>query len=93
MAIHSEMPDEAVVAAIAKVRETWLDAVRVADVERLVDMVTDDIVVMHGTGRCLRGKDELSADFCEALKRFRSISVPRCRDISKSLLQIENRAL
>jgi len=66
-------PDfNSVASSVAAVRQAWLDAVRTGDVERLAAMVTDDVVVVHGNGRCVRGRDELKADF---LKGFESFSI------------------
>jgi len=58
--------------SIAAARHAWLDAMRSSDIDRLAAMVTDDIVVIHGNGRCVRGKDELRADL---LKAFRSFAI------------------
>lgn len=52
-----------VTSSIAAVRQAWLDAVRAGDAERLAAMVTDDVVVVHGNGRCVHGRDELKTDF------------------------------
>ena len=41
-----------------------------ADVERLAALVADDVVVVHGTGRCVRGRDELKTDFRNAFDAF-----------------------
>jgi ketosteroid isomerase-like protein len=54
----------------AAVREAWPDAVRAGDVERLAELVTDDVVVVHGNGRCAHGRDELKADFLKAFDAF-----------------------
>ena len=56
--------------SLAAVRQAWLDAVRVGDAERLAAMVTDDVVVVHGNGRCVRGRDELKADFLKGFEAF-----------------------
>jgi uncharacterized protein (TIGR02246 family) len=56
--------------AIEAVRESWLDALRTGDVERLGTLVTDDVVVVHGTGRCVSGREELMADFRNAFGAF-----------------------
>ena len=56
--------------SIAALRHAWLDAVRAGDVDRLVGMVTDDVVVVHGNGRCVHGRDELKADFLKAFEAF-----------------------
>jgi ketosteroid isomerase-like protein len=34
-------------------------------------MVTEDVVVVHGDGRCIRGRDEVRADFAKAFELFR----------------------
>jgi len=64
-------PDSnSVVSSVAAVREAWLDALRAGDVERLAAMVADDVVVVHGNGRCVRGRDELKTDFRKAFESF-----------------------
>jgi len=62
--------DDSVVLAIAVVRQAWLDAVREGDVERLGTLVTDDVVVVHGNGRCVCGKEALKADFRKGFEAF-----------------------
>jgi uncharacterized protein (TIGR02246 family) len=59
-----------VVSSIAAVRQAWLVAVRTGDAEQLAAMVTDDVVVVHGNGRCIRGRDELKADFLKGFEAF-----------------------
>ena len=59
-----------VASSVAAFRQAWLDAVRAGDVERLAAMVTDDVVVVHGNGRCVRGRDELKTDFLKAFEAF-----------------------
>jgi ketosteroid isomerase-like protein len=44
--------------------------VRAGDAERLAALVTDDVVVVHGNGRCVRGRDELKADFLRGFEAF-----------------------
>lgn len=56
--------------SIAAVRQAWLDAVRAGDAERLAAMVTDDVVVVHGNGRCVRGREELRMDFLKGFEAF-----------------------
>jgi uncharacterized protein (TIGR02246 family) len=71
--------DFSVVSSIAAVRRAWLDAIKAADVEQLATLVTDDVVVVHGNGRCIRGKDELKADFRKGFESFsveQSVSSP-----------------
>jgi uncharacterized protein (TIGR02246 family) len=61
---------DSAVTSITALRQAWLRAVRSSDVERLASLVTDDVVVVHGNGRCLRGKDEFKADFRKAFEDF-----------------------
>ncbi len=70
MDTFAEAGSNAVAFSIATVRQAWLAAVRAGDAERLAAMVTDDIVVVHGNGRCVRGKDELKADFSKGFEAF-----------------------
>ena len=45
----------------------------------LPPLVTDDVVVVHGNRRCIRGKDELKANFrkaFESLSLEQSVSPP-----------------
>jgi uncharacterized protein (TIGR02246 family) len=62
--------DDSTPSSIDAIRQAWLDAIRAADVERLAALVTDDVVVVHGTGRCVRGRDELKMDFRNAFDAF-----------------------
>jgi len=64
-------PDSnSVASCVAAVRQAWLDAVGAGDVERLAAFVTHDVVVVHGNGRCVHGRDELKADFLKAFESF-----------------------
>jgi len=64
------MPENSVTLEITVLREDWLAAVKSADVGRLGSLVADDVVIVHGDGRCIRGKDELKADFLKAFESF-----------------------
>jgi uncharacterized protein (TIGR02246 family) len=55
---------------IAAVREAWIAAVKDGDVNRLISMVTDDVVGVLGNGRCASGKEELKATFTAGFGRF-----------------------
>ena len=59
-----------VASSIAAIRQAWLNAVRAGDAERLAAMVADDVVVVHGNGRCVCGRDELKADFRRGFEAF-----------------------
>ena len=65
--------DDSIFSSLSVVRQAWLDAVRDCDVERRGALVTDDVVVVHGNGRCVRGNlqaqiseisEILTADLC-----------------------------
>ena len=47
------------VSSIAGVRQAWREAVTVGDAELPAELVTDDVVVVHGNGRCVHGRDDL----------------------------------
>ncbi len=66
MDILPQPKTSSVASSVAAVRQAWLDAIRAADVERLAALVTDDVVVVHGNGRCVRGREELKADMLRA---------------------------
>jgi len=65
------MPDKSPTLEITALREAWLAAVRSADAVRLASLVTDDVVVVHGDGRCVRGRSEWKADFVKAFESCR----------------------
>jgi len=65
------MPENSATVEITALREAWLSAVEAADAERLSSLVTKDVVVVHGDGRCIRGRDEFKADFQRAFVSFR----------------------
>ena len=50
------------VSGIAAVREAWNTAVEANDVDRVVSIVTDDVVVVLVDGRCVLGKEEFRAE-------------------------------
>ncbi len=61
---------EVVSATVVAVREAWLDAVAACDAARIAELVTEDVVVVHGNGRCVRGRDEVKLDFEKGFKAF-----------------------
>jgi uncharacterized protein (TIGR02246 family) len=58
------------VSKIAAVWEAWNAALKANDADRLAAFVTDDIVFVHGDGRCVIGKEDLKADFLTSFERF-----------------------
>jgi uncharacterized protein (TIGR02246 family) len=65
-----EQDVDSVSSSITAIRQAWLDAVLARDAERLAGMVTDDVVVVHGNGRCIHGTVELKADFLKGFDAF-----------------------
>jgi len=70
MGIFPQQENDSVNSPIAAVRQAWLEAVRAGDVERLASLVTDDVVVVHGNGRCVCGREELRGDFLKGFEAF-----------------------
>ena len=54
-------PESAQVGEIAALRQKWSEAAIAGHVPDVINIVTDDVVVVFADGRCLRGKDELKA--------------------------------
>ena len=65
------MSEDSAIVEITTLREAWLAAVRNADCRRLASLVADDVIIVHGDGHCIRGKDEFEADFLKAFECFR----------------------
>jgi uncharacterized protein (TIGR02246 family) len=70
MGIFRQQETSPVALSIAAVRQAWLHAVRASDAERLAAMVTDEVVVVHGNGSCVRSREELKEDFLNAFEAF-----------------------
>ena len=65
--------DSSVGAEANQVRDValrWIDAIAGADLEALGRLVTDDIVVVHGNGRAVEGRDAVLADFARSFSSF-----------------------
>ncbi len=58
-------------AAIRELRERWTKAIAEADMRELGRLVTDDVVVVHGDGRCLSGREAVLADLASSFERVR----------------------
>lgn len=50
--------------------DQWAKAVSEADIPQLSRLMVDDVVVVHGDGRCLSGRESVIADLTEAFKKF-----------------------
>lgn len=59
------------VKAIRQVAHQWTAAVEAGDVEQLGRLMTDDIVVIHGNGRMVAGREAVMADFACSFEDFR----------------------
>jgi uncharacterized protein (TIGR02246 family) len=62
-------PDEEV-QEIRRVAIRWTAAVETGDVEQLGRLMTEDIVVVHGNGRLVCGKEAVMNDFARSLQDF-----------------------
>ena len=77
------------VSRIGAVRAAWIAAVKDSDIDRLVALATDDVVVVHGDGRCVCGKEALRV---ELLKDFGLFDVDE-RDSSTEIMVHDKWAL
>lgn len=57
-------------ANIAAVRQAWIQAVKDSDADRLADLVTFDVVIVHADGRCTTGKEAVKDFFLGAFDQF-----------------------
>jgi uncharacterized protein (TIGR02246 family) len=55
---------------ISAVRLAWIEAVKTSDADRLVDLVTQDVVGVHANGQCTIGKQSLRDFFLKAFDQF-----------------------
>ncbi len=55
---------------IRHVANLWTAAVEAGDIERLGQLMTEDIVVIHGNGRLVCGREEVMNDFARSLQDF-----------------------
>ena len=62
-------PDEEI-QEIRRVAVRWTAAVEAGDIERLGALMTEDIVVIHGIGRLVCGREAVLSDFARSLQDF-----------------------
>jgi len=62
-------PDEEI-QEIRRVAVRWTAAVEAGDIERLGALMTEDIVVIHGNGRLVCGREAVLSDFARSLQDF-----------------------
>jgi len=56
---------------IKELQAAWINALKAADIDRLMSMVTEDVVAAHPNGRTTHGKQELADDFRRFFRNFR----------------------
>jgi len=69
--MKSSLSVDAETQAIRQVALRWVAAVANADLDELARLMTDDIVVIHGNGRTIEGRDGVLADFARSLQKLR----------------------
>lgn len=57
--------------AIRQLSDRWIAALAAGEVETFADLVTDDIVVVHGNGRVVAGVREVLEDLRSGVERAR----------------------
>lgn len=62
--------DPEAIREIIKVRDAWTAAVKAKDVDRLISLLTDDIVMMHPNRPAIIGLAANRADLIAAFERF-----------------------
>jgi uncharacterized protein (TIGR02246 family) len=55
---------------IRQVALRWTTAVEAGNVEQLGRLMTDDIIVIHGNGRIVSGREAVKADFVRSFQSF-----------------------
>lgn len=70
MSTRANSDRDSSITQIASTRAAWLAAMKVADVDRLVALSTDDIVIVFGNGKCVCGKDELRKNLAKYFEVF-----------------------
>jgi ketosteroid isomerase-like protein len=77
MDISPQQETNPVASVIAAVRQAWLEAVSASDAGRLGALVTDDVVVVHGNGRCVCGREERKFDFLKGFEASAPLAILR----------------
>jgi uncharacterized protein (TIGR02246 family) len=57
--------------AIWSLSQRWVDAVGASDVDQLGRLIMDDVLVIHGNGRVLAGREAVLSDFVSGFSRLR----------------------
>jgi uncharacterized protein (TIGR02246 family) len=61
---------DSAVSKIAALRKAWSAALQGEDANGLAALMTDDIVLVNGNGRCVSGKEKLQEDIRNRFERF-----------------------
>ena len=67
--MRTNSPDEEI-QEIRRVADRWTAAVEAGDIEPLGQLMTEDIVVIHGNGRVVCGREAVIRDFAHSLQDF-----------------------
>ena len=57
--------------AIQALSQRWIAAVSASDVDQIGQFITDDVLVIHGNGTAIAGREAVLSDFASAFSRFR----------------------
>lgn len=70
MSSSPQSDSDSAVSKIAELRKAWNAALQVEDANSLAALMTDDVVFVYGSGRCVCGKEKLQADILNRFERF-----------------------
>jgi uncharacterized protein (TIGR02246 family) len=68
--MSSSLETPAEKAAIAAVRKAIHEAVAAGNADRLAELLTYDVVLVHADGRCTRGQDDVRKFFLDAFNKY-----------------------
>lgn len=68
---------------VRRVALSWIDAVASANIDALPRLMTEDVVVIHGNGRTVAGRDAVVADFAQA---FNSLTVKQTVEFEETVV-------
>jgi uncharacterized protein (TIGR02246 family) len=63
-------PPDQEIQEIRSLAVRWIAAVSAGEIEQLGNLMTDDIVVIHGDGRLVSGKKAVMSDFARSLQEL-----------------------
>jgi uncharacterized protein (TIGR02246 family) len=68
---------------VRRVALSWIDAVASADIDGLARLMAEDIVVIHGNGRTVEGRDAVLAGFAQS---FSSLTVKQTVEFEETVV-------